>query len=199
MKQQTIFIDLCIVILPIQPLWAIQVSLRKRLELISIFSLGGVVVLISILRVIVLLDFQNMTDITYVLGKLIIISSIELEVAIMVANAPSLRVFWNKIVGKGTQNDQYNKSHSPSNLSKGQTKWRFGTQSSCVRSNYSPHAHIQGEETPTVEKIDNDSEEALAKHESDGGIYVTSYVGVETHEARNSQGDVETYNHFNAV
>lgn len=99
--KQSITVDVLIVVLPIRPLWAIQVSIRKRIALISVVSLGAIVVLISCARLIVLLEFDpNGSDFTWVLGKLIIISSIELEVAIIAANAPSLTVMCQKWFGK---------------------------------------------------------------------------------------------------
>jgi hypothetical protein len=61
--------------------------------LISIVSLGGAAVLVSMLRLIVLREFQTSTDFTYTLGKMIIISAIEIEVAIIAANGPSLKTF----------------------------------------------------------------------------------------------------------
>lgn len=68
--------------------------------LISVVTLGAIVVLISSLRMIVLREFQKGTDFTYTLGKLIIISSIEIDVAIIAANGPSLKTFWARYISR---------------------------------------------------------------------------------------------------
>ena len=48
-------------------------------------------------------------------------------------------------------------------------------------------------------ELGHSSDEALAKHDTSAGIFVTSSVGIETHDARSSQDEVENYNHFNTV
>ncbi|KAH6714279.1 hypothetical protein DL95DRAFT_341111 [Leptodontidium sp. 2 PMI_412] len=175
-----IFTDICIVVLPIQPLWAIQISLRKRLMLLSIISLGGVVVLISILRLTVLLEFQKMTNFTYSLGKIIIISCIELEVAIMAANAPSLRILISKATG-GSQ-DATGGHHTLSNMSRPQSKPRFATTSStCHITSKGANMELGHEHS---NQQSNSSQESLTKHISESGILVTSVVGVESHDAK---------------
>ena len=198
---QNVFIDILIVVLPIRPLWKIQVSLRKRLMLISIVSLGGIVVLISSLRMIVLREFQKETDITYTLGKLIIISSIEIDVAIMAANGPSLKTFWSKFISpsmhttKGSD-DQYSNTHKLTDLSSGQKKRTLVSQASChVMTSFGPDQVIQRGE------CQNDSEEELWKNDS--AIVVTSSVGIETHSAESHETPPEflheTYNNFDKV
>jgi hypothetical protein len=154
--------------------------------LISIISLGGVVVLISCIRLVVLLEFQEKNaDFTFVLGKLIIISSIELEVAIMAANAPSLKILWSKWFGRQTFNGTLKEYDiSPSNASSRSRGTRrksaySGEPSYLVNcSNYVPMSPTPRKETPD-RGLKNDSEEQLWKHDS--GIIVTSSVGVETH------------------
>ncbi|KAK0121373.1 hypothetical protein ONS96_011547 [Cadophora gregata f. sp. sojae] len=183
-----IFTDICIVVLPIQPLWAIQISLRKRLMLLSIISLGGIVVLISILRLTVPLEFQKMTDFTYSLGKIIIISCIELEVAIMAANAPSLRILFSNAAaaGGGSQAASGGGHHSLTNMSRPQSKPRFATTSStCHITSKGANMSVQLTNERSHSNQSNSSEESLTKHVmSDSGILVTSIIGVETHDAR---------------
>ncbi|CZS96968.1 uncharacterized protein RCO7_02708 [Rhynchosporium graminicola] len=176
-----IFTDVCIVVLPIQPLWSIQISLRKRLMLLSIISLGGIVVIISILRLTVLLEFQKMADFTYSLGKIIIISCIELEVAILAANAPSLRIFFNKSGDKSHVSGDIKLT----NLSgKPASKHKFAlTSSSChVTSKGGNLERLHEREQKSGQS--NSSEESLTKHAGEQGITVTRVVGIESHEAK---------------
>jgi hypothetical protein len=131
-----VFIDILIVVLPIRPLWKIQVSLRKRLMLISIVSLGAIVVLISSLRMIVLREFQKATDFTYTLGKLIIISSIEIDVAIIAANGPSLKTFWARFVNRTLKTTASSKGYGTSgnklsDLESSRRKRTMISQASC--------------------------------------------------------------------
>ncbi|PBP16768.1 hypothetical protein BUE80_DR012336 [Diplocarpon rosae] len=179
-----IFTDICIVVLPIRPLWKIQISRRRRLQLLGIVSLGGIVVLISILRLTVLRDFQRMTDFTRSLGKIIIVSSVELEVAIMAANAPSLRVL---VGGASSPPTPAPDTHTLSGMSR-QSKPRFAVTSSTCR--------ITSKAVAREALASTGSEESLAKHTSHSGIQVTSSVGVEYHEAgRDSRRSRCTENH----
>ena len=166
--------------------------------LISIVSLGGVVVLISSLRIIILNEFQKQVDVTYTLGKLIIVSSIEIDVAIMAANGPSLKTFWSKFLGpqistiKSSQ-DQDGTMKKLTNLSGGHRRRPVLSQSSChVMSNFGPDQVIQRDASQ------NDSDEELWK--KDSGIIVTSSVGVETHSAEDHKTPTEdAYNNFDKV
>ncbi|PMD31099.1 hypothetical protein L207DRAFT_473067 [Hyaloscypha variabilis F] len=194
------FVDIAILILPIRPLWHIQVSLRKRLTLIGILSVGSLVVLVSMLRIIVLNLFEKNIDLTYTLGKLIIISSIEIDLAIIACNAPSLKIYWSKYISRPntpTRKDQYESI----TLSTLEGKKVLSQASSCHisssnksgrRSNMmSPPPELMAEEGDIGIAITHErmlgemarrgsSQEALWKTED--GILVTSSVGVVVHD-----------------
>ncbi|PVH67799.1 hypothetical protein DL98DRAFT_637048 [Cadophora sp. DSE1049] len=182
----SIFVDILIVILPIKPLWAIQASLRKRLILISIIALGGIVVLISCIRLIILLEFQKKNaDFTYVLGKLIIISSIELEVAIMVANAPSLKILCSMMFSSSSKqrfNGTIRKGYTvtPSNAnSRGVSRSWFDNETGyAIDCSYVPMSPTPRKEGQDVRNLSTNSKEQLWKRDS--VIIVTSSVGVQT-------------------
>jgi hypothetical protein len=133
--------------------------------------------MISCVRLVVLLEFQEKNaDFTWVLGKLIIISSIELEVAIMAANAPSLKILFTQKFSP-TPSDK-RKSYNNETSSRSRSAKR--------RSNFNGGASYAVDcvpMSPTRRAVDgsmqSDSEEQLWKHDS--GIIVTSSVGVETH------------------
>ncbi|KAL3476708.1 hypothetical protein BJX99DRAFT_258258 [Aspergillus californicus] len=93
-----ILTDFIILGLPVKPLWNMQASLSRRLSVIAVVSVGGVAVIVSCLRIIVLHAFAVNPDFTYILGEMVIISAVELNVAIMAANAPSLKAVWLKHV-----------------------------------------------------------------------------------------------------
>jgi hypothetical protein len=199
---QSAFVDIAILILPIRPLWHIQVSLRKRLTLISLVSLGSLVVIVSMLRIIVLNLFEKNVDLTYTLGKLIIISSIEIDLAIIAANAPSLKIYWSKYISRPstpTRKDEYESI----TLSTLQGQKVLSQASSCHisstkgngRSNMmSPELMAEeGDIGIAISRagmgdLTRESQEALWK--SEDGIIVTSSVGVVVHN-KPAQDDLE--------
>ncbi|KAL4746150.1 hypothetical protein BDW72DRAFT_197965 [Aspergillus terricola var. indicus] len=91
-----IITDFIILFLPIRPLGNIQASLSRRIGVLAVVTAGGIAVIVSCLRIIVLHQFAVSADFTYILGKTVIISAVELNVAIMAANAPSLKAVWLK-------------------------------------------------------------------------------------------------------
>lgn len=115
---QNILTDFIILSLPIRPLWNMQASLSRRLGVIAVVSVGSVAVIVSCLRLIVLHEFAVNPDFSYILGKMVIISAAELNVAIMAANAPSLKAVWLKHVSGSLSN--YMSSMPLSSLSKKQ-------------------------------------------------------------------------------
>ena len=147
------------------------------------------------LRLIVLHQFEKGIDLTYTLGKLIVISSIEIDLAIIAANAPSLKIFWTKYISNpaSTKKSQY-KSHTLSTL---QGPKVLSQASSChISSNNTGNNMISPEQLAEEGDISmqpgsfyNHSQEALWN--SDNGIVVTSSVGVVIHAAPPQQEELE--------
>jgi hypothetical protein len=141
------------------------------------------------LRLVVLREFQVSPDFTYTLGKMIIISSIEIDVAIMAANGPAMKAVWAKHVSKTrySRKDLYGRPHDLSNLSSslGQMRQKVPSKASYqAHSRYSPQLHAQNKGGSWVGKCPIDSEENLFKNGV--GIIVTSTVRVEGHDANYS-------------
>lgn len=184
---QSILTDCIILLLPIPPLWAIQASIRRRLTLIALISFGGSAVLVSFLRLIVLHEFDVDPDFTYTLGKMVIISAIELDVAIMAANAPALKAVWLKHVSKSGLTDadasaSYNRYRATGSNGrpKGSGSHELSGISKKIRSD---HEKVPSIDNTTIEQGGgdqwrNDSEEELFR--SKDGIVVTSSVGVQS-------------------
>jgi hypothetical protein len=147
------------------------------------------------LRLIVLHQFEKNIDLTYTLGKLIIITSIEIDLAIIAANAPSLKIYWTKYISKPvpTRKSQY-ESHTLSTL---QGQKVLSQAASCHITSTNRCSNLFSVE-PLVEESDistvrpssyNLSQETLWK--TDSGIIVTSSVGVEVHTAPDQQEELE--------
>ncbi|KAI1844338.1 hypothetical protein JX266_009432 [Neoarthrinium moseri] len=72
----------------------LQMTLKRRLTILAVVTTGGSAVLVSGLRAIVLFEFSTSPDFTWSIGKMAIISNIEMQVAILAANMPSLKAFY---------------------------------------------------------------------------------------------------------
>jgi hypothetical protein len=77
-----------------------QTSLRRRIGLIFIFTLGGGTILVSLLRFIVLWQLANTTDVSYIFGSVTIVTFIEFAVAIITTNMPGMYAFWRAKISK---------------------------------------------------------------------------------------------------
>ena len=77
-------------------------TLRRKIGIITVIGFGGIAVLISMLRLIVLYQFYVNPDFPYILGRMIIISAFEIEIAVIAANMPSMKALWTAVVRKGS-------------------------------------------------------------------------------------------------
>jgi hypothetical protein len=87
-----------IYILPIHPLWKLQMTRKRRIGLIVCFTVGGGTIVVSLLRFITLVQLASGSRTFYVYGSLAIVTTIELCTAILTANMPALRSVWKKHV-----------------------------------------------------------------------------------------------------
>jgi hypothetical protein len=153
-----------------------------------VFGFGASSVLISILRLLVLHEFYANPDFTWVLGKMIIVSALEIEVAIIAANVPSLKTIWVTHMRNGSlSNSGGSGSHALSNM---------GNSASASRARSRlKQDHLAGKSTSGT--ATNVSEEHLFDIEN--GIKVTSEVGMawsETETTNSKQRLHETYHRF---
>ena len=91
---QNLFTDVLILILPISTIWTLNMSLQRRVAVLVVLTTGGSAVLTGGLRAIILFEFASSPDFTWSLGKMVIISNVELSVGILAANMPALKAFW---------------------------------------------------------------------------------------------------------
>jgi hypothetical protein len=77
-------------------------SLRRKIAVISVLAFGAAAVLISALRIIILYELHDTNDMSYVLGKMVIVAALEIEFAVVAVNLPSIKALWNKITGGST-------------------------------------------------------------------------------------------------
>lgn len=84
--------DTVIYILPIPAIIVIQTSVRRKLGLIAIFALGAMPVAVSILRLLTLSKIDWAAEVKWKFEKLTTLSAAELNVALIAASLPAVRV-----------------------------------------------------------------------------------------------------------
>lgn len=77
-------------------------ALRRKIGVITVIGVGGVAVMVSMVRLIVLYQFYVNPDFPYILGRMIVISAFEIEIAVIAAKMPSMKALWTSIVTKGS-------------------------------------------------------------------------------------------------
>ncbi|KAF3036126.1 hypothetical protein E8E11_002312 [Didymella keratinophila] len=82
--------DVVVLLLPMQPLYQLQMATYKKVVFISIFGLGIFTCIISALRISVL-SSMDFTDITFTIPKANIFSGIEPCLAVVLASVPMMR------------------------------------------------------------------------------------------------------------
>ncbi|KAK8011000.1 hypothetical protein PG990_009965 [Apiospora arundinis] len=87
-----IVLDIVVIVLPIKSLWNLQASLPKKITAISMFSLGAVVTVVSIVRLQSLIVFSKSVNFTWDGRKAGSWSLIELYVAIICTCLPAMRI-----------------------------------------------------------------------------------------------------------
>ncbi|OAL23202.1 hypothetical protein AYO20_11014 [Fonsecaea nubica] len=104
-------LDCIILFLPVTVFWGLQMTWRRRLAVYSVITMGGLVVVVSGLRLIVVNQFATNPDFTYILGRMILISAVEIQVGIFAANMPGIKAFWTvwrkgELTSNGTKKSQ---------------------------------------------------------------------------------------------
>lgn len=95
---QNVILDFYVFILPIPTLWRLQMPMRKKLGVISVFAFGGISVLLGVIRFHSLwkLVDLNPQETAGGVGEVLIIAALELNVAAIAVNLPALRSIYVK-------------------------------------------------------------------------------------------------------
>ncbi|KAK0634285.1 hypothetical protein B0T17DRAFT_1739 [Bombardia bombarda] len=91
-------IDSFIVVLPMPMLWRLQIAKRKKIVIAGMFSLGAVICLLSLLRVIWLVSW-DLNDQTYSGVPGVIYSTLEPVLGVVNACLPTIRPALNRLFG----------------------------------------------------------------------------------------------------
>lgn len=92
----SIILDVATIFLPMTELWALNMSLRKKLGVMTMFATGVFVVVVQVLRIFYLLEFAASTNVTKDFTATSIWSNVECYVGIMCACFPQCRTLLTK-------------------------------------------------------------------------------------------------------
>jgi hypothetical protein len=96
---QNILEDFYILILPIYTVWNLQMSLRRKVAVLGVMVFGSSSVIVACFRLMPLLELNNSPDTSWVLGKMVIVAALEIQLAIIAVNLPSLKALWTRFGG----------------------------------------------------------------------------------------------------
>ncbi|OCL06105.1 hypothetical protein AOQ84DRAFT_366094 [Glonium stellatum] len=170
-----IITDMIILILPISTVWSLQMSIRRKIGVLAVIGFGASAVLISALRLIILYELYISPDLSYVLGKMVIVAALEVEFAVMAVNLPSVKALWNQITGGSSSGSGAASGYSGAYKLSSMERKRDGQykQSSKVSGGRSGN---RGSVTMLEQGVmSNESEEELFRQQ---GIKVTTNVAV---------------------
>lgn len=74
-------------------------STHHKIAVLSVISFGASAVLVACFRLVPLFELNASPDLSYVLGKMVIVAAIEIQLAIIAVNLPSLKALWIKMTG----------------------------------------------------------------------------------------------------
>ncbi|KAI4656606.1 uncharacterized protein J4E78_006495 [Alternaria triticimaculans] len=97
MASVNIITDIVILIMPFKVFKQLNMHPRKRFALMGIFMVGGIAVIASIMRLYALYVFAVSKDIPYDDIFILLLSQIEVNVAMISASAPAYRPLFNKV------------------------------------------------------------------------------------------------------
>lgn len=92
----SIILDVATIFLPMTELWALNMSLRKKLGVMTMFATGVFVVVVQVLRIFYLLKFSASTNFTRDYTATSIWSNVEVYVGIMCACFPQCRTLMTR-------------------------------------------------------------------------------------------------------
>jgi hypothetical protein len=87
-------------------------STRRKIAVLSVIAFGSSSVIIACFRLIPLLELNSSPDVSWVLGKMIIVAALEIQFAVVAVNLPSLKALWMRYTGGSSAGTGPDKSDS---------------------------------------------------------------------------------------
>ncbi|KAL1610527.1 hypothetical protein SLS60_002196 [Paraconiothyrium brasiliense] len=97
-----VMLDFYVFVLPIPILWQLQMPMRKKIGVISVFAFGGISVILGVIRFHSLLKLVDLNPHVTAkgVGEVIIVAALELNVAAIAVNLPAIRSIYVKYAKK---------------------------------------------------------------------------------------------------
>jgi hypothetical protein len=109
---QNIVEDIYILLLPISTVLHLHMSTRRKIAVLGVIAFGSSSVIIACFRLIPLLELNSTLDVSWVLGKMIIVAALEIQFAVVAVNLPSLKALWMRYTGGSSAGTGPDKSNS---------------------------------------------------------------------------------------
>lgn len=168
--------DIIILVLPIHTIWKLNMSRRKKISVTAVIAFGGSSVIVAACRFIVLAQLAVTTDLSYVLGHMVIVAAVEVELAIIAVNMPSMKVLFSRRNNGESSDDRYPKQQSSSyKLSSMNGKGAHSTARGGSRNWAAPVADVS-----ITRHIAGGSEEELWRNDNRDKVYVTRTIAVDS-------------------
>jgi len=92
--------DLIILAIPVITLWNLQLSKKRKIGVIAIVGFGASAVIVAGCRMISLYHLHVDADVSYEIGRTLMLAALEIQLAIVAVNLPSMKALWSKITGE---------------------------------------------------------------------------------------------------
>ncbi|KAK7974120.1 hypothetical protein PG989_015968 [Apiospora arundinis] len=89
--------EIAILIIPLPTLIKLKLSLRQKVEVIGLLSLGALVILVAVLRIPSLQTLKTLTDATYTNAPVFVWTCVEAMVAHLCVAAPAIKLIFTKV------------------------------------------------------------------------------------------------------
>ncbi|KAI8935591.1 hypothetical protein NX059_008158 [Plenodomus lindquistii] len=115
-------LDIYVFVLPIPTLWNLQMPRRKKIAIMSVFAFGAGAVIMGLIRFHSLIALQRIFGTTSAIGEIMITAALELNLATIAVNLPSIRSIWvKKSAERGSKSARSSGNHSGSSKARSYT------------------------------------------------------------------------------
>jgi hypothetical protein len=174
-----IILDTMVMILPLRHLARLNMSLKKKFMVMSMFSVGIFVIVISAIRLYSLVHFANTQNITWNYVDAGIWSLIEIDVSIVCGCMPAHRLLIAKAWPKFRTTIGSSKGTKPTQYANGTTDSHMGSGDRITRLSMKPKGKDDGDFVPLVD-IDTSSAQSKETPEKNKG-WITRTDTVDVH------------------
>lgn len=108
--------DLYILFLPITTVWNLQMSLGRKIAVLSVMTCGICSVTIACIRIPIIVSLVSSPDTSYEVGIMIIIAAIEAQSAIVAVNLPAIKSLWGRLRAARATGGRSDVQHNPVQL-----------------------------------------------------------------------------------